>query len=68
MSTRPSNVSPKMAKTSFAARGITEAFEELKFVIERGGAEDDGELLEQVLEKARRLAIFAFVSSKKIEQ
>ncbi|CAO3700302.1 unnamed protein product [Rhizopus microsporus] len=33
--------------------------EELKFVIERGGADD---------EEAKRLVIFAFVSSKKIEQ
>ncbi|ORE15406.1 hypothetical protein BCV71DRAFT_292911 [Rhizopus microsporus] len=38
-----------------AARGVTEVFEEIKFVVERGGGDNDSELLEQVLEKVRRL-------------
>ena len=45
-----------------AARGATEIFEEIKFVVERGGGENDSELLEQVLEKVRRLAIYAFAA------
>ncbi|CAO3696910.1 unnamed protein product [Rhizopus microsporus] len=38
-----------------AARGATEVFEEIKFVVERGEGENDSELLEQVLEKVRQL-------------
>ncbi|KAG1256981.1 hypothetical protein G6F68_009526 [Rhizopus microsporus] len=50
-----------------AARGATEVFEEIKFVVERGEGENDSELLEQVLEKVRRLAIYAFAAGKSID-
>ncbi|CEG72841.1 hypothetical protein RMATCC62417_08326 [Rhizopus microsporus] len=50
-----------------AARGATEVFEEIKFVVERGGGDNDSELLEQVLEKVRRLAIYAFAAGKSID-
>ncbi|CEI96003.1 hypothetical protein RMCBS344292_10174 [Rhizopus microsporus] len=50
-----------------AARGVTEVFEEIKFVVERGGGDNDSELLEQVLEKVRRLTIYAFAAGKSID-
>ena len=50
-----------------AARGATEVYEELKFIIDRGGGTDDDELLQQTLEKVRRLAIFGYASGKSID-
>ncbi|CAO3666889.1 unnamed protein product [Rhizopus microsporus] len=44
------------------ARRATEVFEEIKFAVECLGGDDDSELLEQALEKVRRLAIYAFAA------
>ncbi|KAG1176024.1 hypothetical protein G6F70_007940 [Rhizopus microsporus] len=49
------------------ARRATEVFEEIKFAVECLGGDDDSELLEQALEKVRRLAIYAFAASKWID-
>ncbi|CEJ02198.1 hypothetical protein RMCBS344292_16211 [Rhizopus microsporus] len=50
-----------------AARGATKVFEEIKFVAERGGGDNNSELLEQVLEKVRRLTIYTFAAGKSID-
>lgn len=55
-------------RLGIAARGAIEVFEEIKFVVERGGDDDDSELLEQVLEKVTRLTIYAFAARKSIDR
>ena len=54
-------------KLRTAGKNAAEIYEELHFLIERGGGEDDADLLEQLLEKTRRLAVYAFASGKEID-
>ena len=52
-----------------AGQSAAEAFSELSRILERGGDEEhDATDLEQLLERIRRLAVFAFSSGKTIDQ
>ncbi|KAG0166775.1 hypothetical protein DFQ30_006795 [Apophysomyces sp. BC1015] len=51
-----------------AARGATEVFEALTFIATRGGDPSDEEIVLQCIEKLRRLAIYCFVSEKRMNQ
>lgn len=50
-----------------AARAATEIYEDLHFIINRGGDPSDEEYLVNILERSRRLAVYAFGSGKTID-
>lgn len=50
-----------------AARGATEIYEELQFILTREGGEDDGERLSDLVEKVRRLAVYGYATGKAMD-
>ncbi|KAI8578237.1 hypothetical protein K450DRAFT_247892 [Umbelopsis ramanniana AG] len=50
-----------------SGHGITEIYETLKFVAERGGDPSDEDLLLESIAKLRRLAIYAYATAKQMD-
>ncbi|KAI8136862.1 hypothetical protein BJV82DRAFT_584176 [Fennellomyces sp. T-0311] len=47
-----------------AARAASDIFQAIQHILTRGGSDEDEEDLHQVMEKARRLAVYGFATSK----
>ncbi|KAL1929324.1 hypothetical protein VTP01DRAFT_2383 [Rhizomucor pusillus] len=54
-------------KLRHAARVAIEIFQDLKFIIDRQGGEDNHTRLEQAMEECRRLTIYGFASGKEVD-
>ncbi|OAD81085.1 hypothetical protein PHYBLDRAFT_178860 [Phycomyces blakesleeanus NRRL 1555(-)] len=54
-------------KLRTVAHTSTEIYEELQFLIDRGGADDNKDVLQTILEKTRRLAVYWFASGKAMD-
>ncbi|KAG1170846.1 hypothetical protein G6F70_007398 [Rhizopus microsporus] len=48
-----------------AGKAVTEIFQDIKFVIDRGGSEEHFQKLSEILEKVRRLSVYGYVRGKK---